>query len=124
MIVLAVALFGAAGCVCRYLISVGLTHLTGDRFPAGTFAVNVIGAFLIGLVTAVFVLRGEADSRLRMAITGGFLGGFTTYSSFALETVTFLERRAVVTAALYVIGTLVVAGAACAVGLWLGRSFR
>lgn len=115
---LAIALAGALGSLCRWGVGHVLSNAGGNpRWPWGTLAVNVAGSFLIGAVMALFAARGELDSRLRMAITIGFLGGFTTYSSFAYETVTLLDEGAPGLAALYVGTTLVAAGAACAVGI-------
>jgi len=119
---LAIALAGAAGSLCRWGVGLALSRLGDGRMPWGTFAVNVLGSFVIGAAMAVFAARGELDSRLRMAITVGFLGGFTTYSSFAFETVTMLEERAPASAALYVGATLVAAGTSCAAGIYLARS--
>ena len=98
-----------------------MRRIAGDDVPWGTFAVNALGSFVIGIVMAAFIARGELDSRVRMAITIGFLGGFTTYSSFAFETVTLLERRQLSLVGLYVGGTLVLAGVACWGGVAAGR---
>jgi len=124
MTILYIAIAGALGSVARYLVAVGIQRVTADhtQVPVGTLAVNVIGAFCIGVVMAVFAARGELDSRLRLAITIGFLGGFTTYSAFAYETVALLESDRVGTAALYVGATLIVAGAAAFAGILVGRA--
>ncbi|HUH01037.1 MAG TPA: CrcB family protein, partial [Kofleriaceae bacterium] len=82
---LLVAAAGAAGSVSRYLVGVWLVR-TNERFPVATIAVNVLGAFAIGVLMAVFAARGDLDSRARIVVTTGFLGGFTTYSAFAYET--------------------------------------
>ena len=89
--VLYVALFGALGCLARYFLSGWVYDLIGRTLPYGTLAVNVIGAFLIGLVME-FGLRSAAVSpELRIGLTIGFLGGFTTFSTFSYETVRLLE---------------------------------
>lgn len=116
-----VAVAGAAGTLCRYGASVVGVRLCGSRFPWATLVVNVVGAFLIGAVMASFAARGHLDGRLRVALTAGFLGGFTTYSAFAFETVTLAERRDTGLAVAYVAATLVFGLAACAAGVWLGR---
>ena len=87
-----------------------------------TLAVNLAGSFGIGLVIAWFSARGAADARARVALTAGFLGGFTTYSAFAWETVVFLENRATASAALYVAGTVLGCLLTCGAGVWLGRT--
>jgi fluoride exporter len=117
-----IALAGALGSLARYGAGAGLQRLAGTRFPYGTLLVNVVGSFLIGLVMAMFAARGQLDSRARLVITIGLLGGFTTYSSFALETVTLLERRSLGAAAGYVSVTLVTGALACWAGLRAGAA--
>jgi len=105
-----VALGAAVGAPLRYVVS---QRLDGE-VPLGTFAVNVVGSFVLGLVTALG-LGGHA-----VALLGtGFCGGFTTYSSFAVQThrLASTSRR---TAAAYAVGTLGAALAACALGFALG----
>jgi CrcB protein len=121
VIALWIAIAGGLGCVCRYGVTLGLRRVAGTSYPWGTFAANILGAFVMGVIVAYVVV---AESRSRIAITTGFLGGFTTYSAFALETVDFLENRQVGLAATYIVTTLVVAGLACAAGLHLGRALR
>ncbi len=120
---LLIALAGALGTLARYLTGHALAPWSA-RFPAGTFTINLLGSLAIGFVIALFAVRGEMDSRLRAVLTIGFLGGFTTYSAFAYETVNLIERRAIAIAALYAGGTLVAAGLACALGLMAGRMLR
>jgi CrcB protein len=116
-----IALAGALGSVCRHLAGTAVQRASGAAFPSGTLAVNVVGAFCIGLVMALFALRGQLDSPLRLTLTAGFLGGFTTYSAFAFETVQMVERQEFGAAILYVVATLIAAGVACALGLALVR---
>lgn len=117
-----IALAGALGSLARYGVGAGMQRAVGARFPWGTLLINVAGSFLIGLFMAVFAARGQLDSRARLAITIGFLGGFTTYSSFALETVSLIERRQTAAAALYVGVTLVTGALACWAGLRAGAA--
>lgn len=119
-----IAVAGALGSLCRWGLGLGVTRALGSRLPWGTFAANVIGSFAIGFVMALFAQRGELDTRARLALTVGFLGGFTTYSAFAYETITLLEQRATGRAALYVALTLVLAAAACAAGIATARALR
>ena len=116
-----IAAAGALGSVCRHLAGVGMQSLLGGRLPYGTFLVNVLGSFLIGFSMAIFAIRGQLDSQVRVALTVGFLGGFTTYSSFALETVQMAQNRQLAMAVLYVGATLGVAAAACVGGIALAR---
>ncbi len=123
MTALYIGIAGALGSMSRYWLGSWISQWMGARtlVPVGTLAVNVLGSLAMGVLVAVFAARGEIDSRLRMAIVIGFLGGFTTYSSFALETVGLLEQKSVHVAALYVGATLFAAGFACYAGLVLGR---
>lgn len=90
-VILYIALFGAMGCLARYFLSGWIYTLLGTSMPYGTLAVNVIGAFLVGLVME-FSLRSTAVSpELRIGLTIGFLGGFTTFSAFSYETFRLLE---------------------------------
>ena len=90
-IILYIALFGALGCLARYFLSGWVYELIGRTLPYGTLAVNVIGAFLIGLVME-FSLRSAAVSpEMRVGLTIGFLGGFTTFSTFSYETFRLLK---------------------------------
>ena len=115
-VVLYIALFGALGCLARYFLSGWAYDLVGRTLPYGTLAVNVIGAFLIGLIME-FSLRSAAVSpELRIGLTIGFLGGFTTFSSFSYETFRLLEGAQFPQAALNVL----VSVAACLTFTYLG----
>jgi CrcB protein len=116
---LLVALFGGVGSLARWLLSL---CFVGGRLPWATLVVNLVGALAIGLVMALAAARHQLDASWRLAITVGLLGGFTTFSSLAFETVTLLERRAWAAAAIYVSLTWLGGLGACALGLWLGRS--
>lgn len=124
MNVLYIAIAGAIGSVCRHLAGSALHRATAAKtaLPIGTLVVNVVGCFAIGAVMAVFIARGEPNSRLRLAVTTGFLGGFTTYSAFALETVSLIEQQRAGIAAIYVATTLVAGAAACGCGLVIGKA--
>lgn len=122
MAALYIAIGGALGTLARYLAGEGARRALGDGWPYGTMLVNVLGSFIIGYAMVHFSMRGQMASHLRMAITIGFLGGFTTYSSFAHETVTLMQNDRMTAAAGYVAGTLVVAGLACFLGMLAARA--
>jgi CrcB protein len=117
-----VFLGGGFGSVCRYLIGVGWGRL-GIRFPfPPTFAVNVLGGLLMGLLVGWLALRSGADqARLRLLIGIGVLGGFTTFSSFSLETVLMIERKDYALAAAYAASSVLFAILAVGLGLFLAR---
>ena len=98
---LVVALGGAAGAVLRYLA--GLVPLREPfEFPVKTFAVNVVGGFLIGAIAALALKGGRIDARTALFLRTGLCGGFTTFSTFAFESVSLIEKGRVGVAALYV----------------------
>ena len=90
-VVLYIALFGALGCLARYFLSGWVYDLVAPAFPYGTLVVNVIGAFLIGLVMEFSLRSAIVSHELRVGLTIGFLGGFTTFSTFSYETFRLLE---------------------------------
>ncbi|MBW6520225.1 MAG: fluoride efflux transporter CrcB [Desulfoarculaceae bacterium] len=115
-VVLLIAGFGALGCVSRYYVSGWAYDLFGRGFPYGTFVVNILGAFVIGLVME-FGLRSTLLSvSLRTGLTIGLLGGFTTFSTFSYETVRLLEDGNFFVAAANVLASVFV----CLVFTWLG----
>ena len=115
-----VAVGGAAGAAARYGIAQWAGGRWGWSFPWGTFAVNISGSLAIGLLMALFIGRG-ADPAYRLLLVTGFLGGYTTFSSFSLETLSLVETRRFGEAALYVVGSLLLAIVACFAGLAVGR---
>lgn len=116
MIVL-VAAGGAAGSVLRYTAGFVLSNLFGTAWPYGTIAVNLCGSFLIGLSASFFAMRCP-DPRLAALCIAGFLGGFTTFSSFMNETIQFLLGGEWASAAIYLF--LQIAGGLAAAALGIG----
>ena len=117
-----VALGGALGSVARYFVSVWSVRLAGPSFPWGTLTVNIVGAFLIGLMVETIARRFDASAEMRLFLVTGILGGFTTWSSFTLDAVALFERGDLGLSALYLAGSLVVSFAAVFAGLALGRA--
>ncbi len=101
-----VALGGALGATGRY--AVGLWLSGGSGFPWATFSVNVTGSLLMGLVVGGLHRFGEPNEALRLFLTIGMLGGFTTFSAFSMELFTLLERREAGVAFAYASGSLLV----------------
>lgn len=115
--ILLVALGGAVGSVARYKLSeVILNHTADWRFPAGTFAVNVIGCLTAGILAGLIEKHDLFTPYTRLLLFSGFLGGFTTFSAFGLETM-FLLRRGEILVAGANVALSIVAGLAA---LWLG----
>ena len=121
MTALLVALGGGVGSLARYGVGLASQRLVpGARLPAATLAVNLLGCLLIGALITAFDAR-QVDPRVRAAVVTGFLGGFTTYSAFAYETLALAEQRSPAVAALYTAVTLIGCAAACAAGIFLVR---
>jgi CrcB protein len=120
--ILAIAGGGALGALGRFWISTGVYHLLGRDFPWGTLAVNVVGSFLMGLLFVLFIERFAAGEEVRAAVLVGFLGAFTTFSTFSVETLTLIERGFVAKAFLNAGASVLVCLLACWVGFSLGRS--
>ncbi len=112
-----IAVFGAAGTLCRYLFGRWVFVITGGTFPWGTFAVNVVGCLLIGIVAGSIGKGALVSPAVRLAIVVGFLGGFTTFSSFAFESCSLVQTHNWVTACGYVLLSNVTGLAA----VWLGH---
>jgi CrcB protein len=92
--ILILAVGGAAGAVSRYALSGWAHDLLGERFPYGTLAVNVLGCFCIGVAMQAGLSADLFSRSARLAITVGFLGAFTTFSTFGYETVRAIEDGA------------------------------
>ena len=89
--VLFIGLAGLVGTLCRYWLSGVLARRYGETFPTGTLAVNVAGCFLIGFLFYMFQERYVVGQTARSVVLVGFLGGFTTFSSYGLQTFTLLR---------------------------------
>lgn len=114
---IAVGLGGFLGSVCRYLAGQIPLPLGRDwGFPVRTLAINLIGSFLIGAVTALALKRAAPDPRLVLFLKAGVCGGFTTFSSFALETGDLLQSGRTAAALLYVAASLILGVAAVFAG--------
>jgi CrcB protein len=119
---LLIALGGGAGSLTRYLAGSAIMTRFGGRFPLGTMAINVTGSFLIGLLMTLLTERAEPHPNLRLLLVVGFLGGYTTFSSFEWETYAAVrEGGGFWIGAANVIGSLTLGYAAVWVGAALAR---
>ena len=114
--VLLIALAGALGTLSRYGVGIWARAALGADFPYGTLIVNVVGCFLIALVSQVALSTTLISPTVRLTLTTGFMGGLTTYSSFNYETTSLLRERAWAAGLTNVALTLL----ACFVAGWLG----
>ena len=113
-----VALGGALGSMARFWMASAVAAVTGLAFPWGTLAINVIGSFVIGMVFALTGPGGRLDvsSDARIFVMVGLCGGFTTFSSFSLQTLMLLQDGYLLRAGAYILGSVVL----CLLFVWLG----
>jgi CrcB protein len=117
----AVAFGGAIGAVARFGVNYASVHLFGHGFPWGTLVVNVLGSFLIGVVIIKFAQIGQVSQELKTFIVTGFLGAFTTFSTFSLDFVTLWERGALVPAFSYLLASVTLSILALFLAFWMMR---
>lgn len=114
--VIYIAIFGAVGCVTRYFISGWTYDKLGWGFPWGTLAVNLLGAFIIGLLMELGLRNSAIPANLRIGLVTGFLGGLTTFSTFSYETFKLLETGRFLVA----FSNVTISVATCLLFTWLG----
>ena len=115
-----VAIGGAIGSVARYAASTLQNPVVA--FPYAIFLVNVTGGLLMGIATGLFALKFNASSEVRAFFTTGILGGYTTFSTFSLESALLIERHDYTTAAAYVVVSALLSILALFLGLWAVRA--
>jgi len=101
-----VMLGGAIGAGFRYHISTVALRFMGPAFPWGTWIINLLGGFLMGVLAAVLARSSEGGEQLRLFLGVGVLGGFTTFSAFSLETFNMLQRGEPLMAAVYAVSSV------------------
>ncbi|MBD0416239.1 fluoride efflux transporter CrcB [Oryzicola mucosus] len=117
-----VAVGGAIGATLRHLINGLALRLLGPGFPWGTMAVNIVGAFVMGVFIEMLTRRFGASNELRLFVATGILGGFTTFSSFSLDFAVLWERGAALPALGYALASVIGSILALFLGLWLARA--
>jgi fluoride exporter len=113
---LLVVVGGGAGALARYVASTAIMTRFGGRFPLGTLVINVTGCFLIGLLMTLLTGRWNVDPRWRLFLVTGFLGGYTTFSSFEWETYTAAREGDIWAGMLNVVASVMLGY----VAVWLG----
>jgi CrcB protein len=121
-VALAVAVFGALGAASRYAVDRLIEQRSESLFPWATFAVNVTGCVLFGILTGALIDRHETPAWLRVGLVMGLVGGYTTFSTFAAEALDLTEERKLVVAGLYVVGSVALGMVAVFGGLRVGRA--
>lgn len=116
--IIAIALGGALGAVSRYLVVGLMTDWFGNSFPYGTLAVNIVGSFFIGILYVVVVQKMHASPELKAIMVVGFLGAFTTFSTFSLEAFNYINEGLLLNAVTYVLSSVIL----CIISVWIGVS--
>lgn len=120
--ILAVAVGGALGSVARYAVATAAVRLFGSGFPWGTMIVNAVGCFVMGVLAELAVHAWSPSPEIRALLMVGVLGGFTTFSSFALDVGFLTGRGAPGEAAAYALGTLILTLGGFFAGLFIVRA--
>jgi CrcB protein len=118
---LIVALGSGIGGALRHAVNVGAARVMGPGWPYGTFTVNVVGSFVMGVIAGSFAFKGIGSQRWLLFLTTGILGGFTTFSAFSLDVALLLERGRLGATASYLLGSVVLSIAALFLGLAIAR---
>lgn len=100
------------GGMARHAVGLLSLRLFGPNFPIGTMTINIVGSALMGVVIGIFAARSQGEAEVRLFLTTGIIGGFTTFSTFSLDAAALYERGEFLLAALYVIGSVVLGIAA------------
>lgn len=113
---------GAAGAIARYLINLSPLARVFERFPLPTFFINISGSFLIGFLMILLTDRVPVNDNLRLAVIVGFLGAFTTFSTFEIEIYELTKERYFATVLLYLLGSVLMGFAGVLAGIRLARA--
>lgn len=113
-----IGLFAVAGGICRYLVGLALPF---DNFPLGTFLINLAGSFLLAFITNFFAQRESFPQRLTLGMGTGFVGAFTTFSSFTLEILRLFLAQHYLRAAVYAFGSLICGVILAALGIYVSN---
>ena len=121
LVVILIALGGAAGSVTRYVVDTWISERAASAFPWGTFVINMSGAFLLGTLFALAIERDVLPASVRPTLMIGFLGAYTTFSTLTLETWRLIEGGATLLAIANIFGSAALGLVAVVLGLAVGR---
>lgn len=119
--ILVVAIGGALGALSRYGLGFWISSKWNQGFPLGTFIINITGAFLLGFLNILFIEKFAISPLWRLGIGIGFLGAYTTFSTFGYEVIMLLEGGSLLTAGLYTLLSVIIGFAGVALGVGLAR---
>jgi CrcB protein len=120
--ILLVGLGGGVGSILRHLVAVCSGRIFPASFPAGTFLVNILGCFIIGLLIGLGGYRQALSANCRLLLATGFCGGFTTFSTFSAESLRLFESGHTLSGILYVAVSILTGIAAVWLGIWIFKT--
>ncbi len=116
-----IGLLGVLGVFSRYYVGLSVARVIHPPFPYGTFLINITGAFVVGIVYVLGAEHAVLSEDLRIGVTVGFLGGYTTFSSYCLEFVRLIEESEYLSAALYAVLSTALGFGGAFVGIYVTR---
>jgi CrcB protein len=119
--ILVIALGGALGALSRYGLGFWISSKWNQGFPLGTFIINITGAFLLGFLNILFIEKLTISPLWRIGIGIGFLGAYTTFSTFSYEVIMLIEGGSLLTAGLYTLLSVIIGFTGVALGVGLAR---
>lgn len=120
---LAVAMGGALGSMARYALSTWIFQASSHKFPYATLTVNVLGSFVMGVLFVIIVEKAALPSEMRSLLMIGFIGAFTTFSTFSLDALGLWQNGHLFMALLYTLATVILCLIAISSAIWLTRLF-
>lgn len=117
---LAIGAAGSLGAMTRFLVATLCGRIFGSEFPVGTLVINVTGSLFLGWFLTVIGERGNVSDTFRLAVAVGFVGAYTTFSTYAYESNSLLEDGAGLKALFNIVGSVLLGLIAVRVGVWLG----
>lgn len=123
MKILLIGAGGFLGAVARYLVSEGAVRIFGDKFPFGTFIVNVAGSFVLGALLVLSFEKAVVGENMRFLLAVGFLGAFTTFSTFSVDSLNLFRSGAYFSGFAYIAGSVMISLGAALCGFMLARSW-
>ena len=121
MILLMVALGGGLGAVLRFVVASAIQSPVWPGYPWGIFIVNITGGLAMGLIVELAALKISMTPEMRAFLTTGILGGYTTFSTYSLDSVLLIQRGAYASAAFYIVGSALLSILAVFAGMWAVR---